>query len=57
MIAKRALNDSKDCNVKVAEWFSSPTDRQKPLTLLELAKPKLSAMCRLKRMEAWLSSQ
>ncbi|WP_122606159.1 hypothetical protein [Pseudomonas viridiflava] len=57
MIVKWALSDSKHCNVEVADWFPSPTDRQKLLRLLEVAKPKLLAMGRLGKMEAWLSSQ
>ncbi len=57
MIVKWLLSDSKHCNVEVAEWFPSPADRQKLLRLLELAKPKLLAVGRLEKMEAWLSSQ
>ena len=56
MIVKWTLSVSKHCNVEVAEWFPSPADRQKLLRLLELAKPKLFAMGRLEKMEAWLSS-
>lgn len=57
MIVKWLLSDSKHCSVEVAEWFPSPADRQKLLRLLELAKPKLLAVGRLEKMEAWLSSQ
>jgi len=57
MIVRWLLSDSKHCNVEVAEWFPSPADRQKLLRLLELAKPKLLAVGRLEKMEAWLSSQ
>lgn len=57
MIVKWLLSDSKHCNVEVAEWFPSPADRQKLLRLLDLAKPKLLAVGRLKKLEAWLSSQ
>jgi len=57
MIVKWALSDSKHCNVEVADWFPSPEDRQKLLGLLEVAKPKLLAMGRLEKMDAWLSSQ
>lgn len=49
MIVKWALSDSKHCNVDVADWFPSPADRQKLLKLLEVAKPKLLAMGRLKK--------
>ncbi|MEE4072648.1 hypothetical protein [Pseudomonas viridiflava] len=57
IIVKWTLSDSKHCNVEVAEWFPSPADRQKLLRLLELARPKLLAVGRLEKMEAWLSSQ
>lgn len=57
MIVKWALSDSKHCNVEVADWFPSPEDSQKLLRLLEVAKPKLLAMDRLEKMDAWLSSQ
>jgi hypothetical protein len=57
MIVRWAMSDTKHCNVEVADWFPSPTDRQKLLRLLELAKPKLLAMGRLGKMEAWLNSQ
>lgn len=57
MIVKWALSDSEHCNVDVADWFPSPEDRQKLLRLLAVAKPKLLAMGRLEKMDAWLSSQ
>lgn len=57
MIVRWAMSDSKHCNVEIADWFPSPADRQKLLRLLEAAKPKLLAMGRLEKMEAWLSSQ
>ncbi|QVX16677.1 hypothetical protein DB356_19240 [Pseudomonas congelans] len=57
IIVKWTLSDSKHCNVEVADWFPSPADIQKLLRLLEVAKPKLLAMGRLEKMEAWLSSQ
>jgi hypothetical protein len=57
MIVKWTLSASKHCNVEVADWFPSATDRQKLLRLLELAKPNLLAMGRLEKMEAWLRSQ
>ncbi len=47
MIVKWALSDSKHCDVEVADWLPSPTDRQKLLRLLELAKPNLLAIGRL----------
>lgn len=57
MVVKWALSESNHCNVGVADWFPSPTDRQRLLELLDLAKPKLLGMGRLEKMEAWLSSQ
>lgn len=57
MIVKWAMSDSKHCNVEIADWFPSPAGRQNLLRLLEVAKPKLLAMGRLEKMEAWLSSQ
>ena len=57
MIVRWALSESIHCRVEVADWFPSPADRQKLLRLLEVAKPKLFALGRLLKMEAWLSSQ
>ncbi|WLH34291.1 hypothetical protein PSH79_20465 [Pseudomonas sp. FP2196] len=56
MVVKWALSESRHCNVEVAEWFPSPEGRQELLMLLELGKPKLLEMGRLKKMEAWLIS-
>lgn len=52
MIVKWALSDSKHCNVEVAEWFPSPTDKQGLFHLLKLAKPKLLEVGRLEKSEA-----
>jgi hypothetical protein len=57
MILRWALSESKPCNVEVADWFPSATDKQRLLELLDLAKPKLLEVGRLAKMEAWLSSQ
>ncbi|MCF8977990.1 MULTISPECIES: hypothetical protein [Pseudomonas] len=57
MVVKWALSESNQCNVEVADWFPSPTDRQRLLELLDLAKPKLLEVGRLAKLEAWLSSQ
>jgi hypothetical protein len=57
MIVRWALSESAHCNVEVAEWFPSPEDRQRLLDILDLGKPKLLEVGRLKTMEAWLSSQ
>lgn len=57
MIVKWVLSDSKHCNVEVAEWFPSQAERQLLLAMLYLAKPKLLEQGKLKKMEAWQSSQ
>jgi len=57
MIVRWALSEAGHCNVEVTDWFPSPEDRQGLLTFLDLGKPKLFEMGRLKKMEAWLSSQ
>ncbi|MEE4622363.1 hypothetical protein V2L00_01465 [Pseudomonas alliivorans] len=57
MVVKWALSESNHCNVEVADWFPSPTDRRRLLELLDVAKPKLLEVGRLEKMEAWLSSQ
>ncbi|MDD0987850.1 hypothetical protein [Pseudomonas shahriarae] len=57
MIVRWALSKSAHCNVEVAEWFPTPEDKQRLLDILDLGKPKLLEMGRLKKMEAWLSSQ
>jgi len=57
MIVRWALSKSAHCNVEVAEWFLTPEDRRRLLDILDLGKPKLLEVGRLKKMEAWLSSQ
>ncbi|WP_426203900.1 hypothetical protein [Pseudomonas sp. TWP3-1] len=57
MIVKWLLSESRHCNVEVAEWFPALEDRQRLLMLLQAGTPKLLAMGRLHKMEAWISSQ
>lgn len=49
MIVKWVLSNSKHCNVEIADWFPSPSDRQKLFGLLELAKTRLLAAGRLEK--------
>ncbi len=56
MIVKWALSEPRHCNVELGEWFPSSVDRQRFLTLLDLARPKLLEVGRLEKLEAWLSS-
>lgn len=57
MIVRWALSESEHCNVEIAEWFPSPKDGQRLLHILDLGKPKLIEVGRLKKVEAWLRSQ
>jgi hypothetical protein len=57
MIVRWTLSEAGHCNVEVADWFPSPGDRQGLLMFFDLGKPKLLEIGRLKKMEAWLSSQ
>lgn len=57
MVVKWALSHLKHCNVEVAEWFPSFEAKLRLLGVLDLARPKLSELHRLQKMEAWLSSQ
>lgn len=42
---------------EVLDWFPSQAERQRLLAMLYLAKPKLFEQGKLKKMEAWQSSQ
>ncbi|WP_426234804.1 hypothetical protein [Pseudomonas sp. TWP3-2] len=57
MILKWALSDSAHCNVEIDEWFPSPSEKQRILEILDAAKPKFFKVGRLRKVEAWLSSQ
>ena len=57
MVVKWVLSDSKHCNVEVAEWFLSSRTKQLLLEILGSGKPKLLDPAKLKKLEAWLSSQ
>ena len=57
MVMKWVLSDSKHCNVEVAEWFPSSRTKQRLLEILGSGKPKLLDPAKLKKLEAWLSSQ
>jgi hypothetical protein len=57
MVIKWALSDTQRCNVEIADWFPSETQRQELLAMLDLGKPALSEIGRLQKMEAWLRSQ
>ncbi len=57
MVMKWVLGDSKHCNVVVADWFPSSETKQRLFEILNSGRPKLLDFDRLKKLEAWLSSQ
>lgn len=57
MVMKWVLSDSKHCNVEVADWFSSSETKQRLFEILNSGRLKLLDFDRLKKLEAWLSSQ
>ena len=57
MVMKWVLSDSKHCNVEVADWFPSSETKQRLFEILNSGRLKLLDFDRLKKLEAWLSSQ
>lgn len=57
MIARWALSDSEHCNVVIDDWFPSPLEKQRLIEVIDVAKPELSQVGRLQKVEAWLSLQ
>lgn len=57
MVARWALGDSEHCNVVIDDWFPSPSEKQRLIEVIDVAKPELSHVGRLQKVEAWLSLQ
>lgn len=57
MLMKWVLSESTHCNVEIDEWFPSLSEKRRLLELLVAAKPELSKVGRLHKLEAWLSSR
>ncbi|RJX78500.1 nucleotidyltransferase family protein [Pseudomonas sp. LS-2] len=57
MLVRWALGDSDHCNVEIDEWFPSPSEKQRLLEILDVAKPEFLKVGRLHKLEAGLSSR
>lgn len=55
MIVKWAPSNSKHCNIELADWFPSPTEKQRLLDILDLGRPHLLRLGKLQKVDAWLS--
>jgi hypothetical protein len=57
MVVKWALGETERCNVEIDEWFPCLAEKLCFLATLNIAKPNLHAIGRLKKVAAWLERQ